>query len=127
MMLLHALAGGLGAVTRFLVDTLVARHNPFQVPLGTLVINVSGSLLLGILTGLVTSSDPASAAVTAKAVVGPGFCGGYTTFSTASVESVRLWLAEGATTGIRYAAVTLLGSVAAAAAGLALGSFALSW
>lgn len=123
MMLLLAIAGGLGAVTRFLVDALVARHSPFRVPLGTLVVNVSGSLLLGILTGLVTGSDPASAAVTAKAVVGTGFCGGYTTFSTASVESVRLWLAEGATTGIRYAAVTLLGSVAAASAGLALGSF----
>jgi CrcB protein len=123
MMLLLAVAGGLGAVTRFLVDTLVARHNPFRVPLGTLVINISGSLLLGILTGLVTSTDPASAAVSVKAVIGTGFCGGYTTFSTASVESVRLWLAEGATTGAKYAALTLVGSVAAAAAGLALGSF----
>lgn len=123
MMLLVAVAGGLGAVTRFLVDTLVARRNPFRVPLGTLVINISGSLLLGILTGLVTSTDPATAAVSVKAVVGTGFCGGYTTFSTASVESVRLWLAEGATTGVRYAALTLVGSVAAAAAGFALGSF----
>jgi CrcB protein len=122
MILLLAVAGGLGAVTRFLVDTLVARHHRFRVPLGTMVVNVTGSLLLGILTGLVTSTDPASPAATAQAVLGTGFCGGYTTLSTASVETVRLWMAEGATTGARYAAVTLVGSVAAAAAGIALGA-----
>lgn len=122
MILLLGLAGGLGAVARFIVDTAVARHNRLRLPLGTLLINVSGSLLLGILTGLATSLDAGSPAVAVKAVVGTGFCGGYTTFSTASVESVRLWLAEGATSGIRYAAVTLVGSVAAAAAGLALGA-----
>ncbi len=122
MMLLLALAGGLGAVARFEVDTALARRNPLRIPLGTLVINVSGSLLLGVLTGLLASADPESPPAAVKAVLGIGFCGGYTTFSTASVESVRLWLAEGATTGARYAALTLVGSVVAAAAGLALGA-----
>ena len=119
--LLLALAGGLGATSRFVTDTLVARHNPFRVPLGTIVVNISGSFVLGLVTGLVALGPADSTAATVKAVLGTGFCGGYTTFSTASVETVRLWLAEDRTTGIRYAAVTLVASVAAAALGLTLG------
>ena len=120
MMLLLALAGGLGAVTRFVVDAVVARHNPFRVPLGTMLINISGSLLLGVLTGLLTLGPPESMGTTVRAVLGTGFCGGYTTFSTASVEAVRLWVAAGRATGAGYAAATLVGSVAAAAVGLGL-------
>ncbi len=120
-MLLLALAGGLGAVTRFLADALVARHNPFRVPSGTLLINITGSLLLGLLTSRLPIGPADSAGATVRAVLGTGFCGGYTTFSTASVETVRLWIAEGRNTGLGYAAATLLGSVAAAAAGLAIG------
>jgi CrcB protein len=124
MILLLALSGGLGAVARFVVDTTVARHNPLRIPIGTLVVNVTGSLVLGVLTALLTSAEPGSPAAAVKAVIGVGFCGGYTTFSTASVESVRLWLAEGATTGVKYAALTLVASVAAGATGLALGTLA---
>ncbi|NUO90457.1 MAG: fluoride efflux transporter CrcB [Dermatophilaceae bacterium] len=124
MMLLLALAGGLGAVARFLADTFVARHNPLRMPLGTLLINVTGSLLLGFLTGLLSAGAGDSTGATVRAVLGTGFCGGYTTFSTASVESVRLWVAEGRATGVRYAAATLAGSVASAALGLWLGGIA---
>ena len=120
MMLLLAAAGGLGAVARFLADALNARHSPFRLPVGTLLINVSGSLALGVLTGLFTVGAPESTGATVRAVLGTGFCGGYTTFSTASVEAVRLWLAEGRSTGLGYAAATLFGSVTAAAAGLGL-------
>ena len=119
-MLLIALGGGLGAVTRFVVDAAVARRNPFRVPLGTMLINVTGSLVLGVVTGLIAAGPAGSTAVTVRAVLGTGFCGGYTTFSTASVETVRLSLAEGRSTGVAYAAVTLLGSLLAAAAGLGL-------
>ena len=122
MMLLLALAGGLGAVARFVADALIARHNPFRVPVGTLLINITGSLALGVLTALLAAGPPESAAATERAVLGPGFCGGYTTFSTASVETVRLWMAEGRGTGLGYAAATLVGSVAAAGIGLVLGA-----
>lgn len=118
---LLALAGGLGAASRFVADATVARHNPLRVPLGTIVINVTGSFLLGLLTGLFALDSPDSGGAAAKAVIGTGFCGGYTTFSTASVEAARLWAAEGRATGIRYAAATLVTSVVAAATGLALG------
>jgi CrcB protein len=121
MMLLLAVAGGTGAVARFLVDAAVARRSSFRVPLGTLLINVSGSLLLGLVTGLAVGADPASRSASVKTVLGTGFCGGYTTFSTASVETVRLWLAEGVGTGAWYAAATLVLSVAAATLGLLLG------
>jgi len=126
MMLLLALGGGLGAVTRFVVDAAVARHNPFRVPLGTMLINITGSLALGVVTGLLTAGTAGSTGATVRAVLGTGFCGGYTTFSTASVETVRLWLAEGRGTGVRYAAATLVGSVAAAAVGLAVAHLALT-
>jgi CrcB protein len=57
------------------------------VPAGTFVINVSGSLLLGFLTGLVlVGAEPTDVRV----VLGTGFLGGYTTFSTAMIETVRL-------------------------------------
>lgn len=124
MIVLLAAAGGVGAAVRFVVDGIVARHNPFRIPLGTLLINVTGSLLLGFLTGWATRHSGLPVAADVRAVLGTGFCGGYTTFSTATVETVRLWAAESAGTGIRYAALTLLGSVTAAAVGLWLGGLA---
>jgi CrcB protein len=120
-MLLMALAGGVGAATRFVTDAAVARRSRFRVPLGTLVINVTGSFLLGLLTGLFALSSAGSSGATLKAVIGTGFCGGFTTFSTASVESVRLWLAEGRATGVGYAATTLVLGVVAAATGIGVG------
>jgi CrcB protein len=112
-------AGGVGAVCRYTLDGAVTarRRRPF--PVATLVINVTGSLLLGVLTGLMLFHSGPSTAVK---IAGTGFCGGYTTFSTASVETVRLarrrqWrLAAGSALG------TPLLSVGAAALGLLLSS-----
>ncbi|GAB95741.1 CrcB protein [Kineosphaera limosa] len=125
-----ALAGGLGAVTRCVVDGEVERRlrwrrgrgsqsAPRALPLGTLLINVTGSLLLGLLVGLATR-HPGVLPPTVVAAVGTGFCGGYTTFSTASVECVRLWLAGGPASAAGYAGLTLVGSVAAALLGMSL-------
>lgn len=86
-LLLVALAGGLGAATRFAVDGATRARWTSALPWATIVINVTGSLLLGLLTGVVLfDGAPGSWRV----VLGTGFCGGYTTFSTASVETVRL-------------------------------------
>lgn len=85
--LLVALAGGLGASTRFVVDVLARARWASPFPWATVAINVSGSLLLGFVTGLVMfGGSPNLLGV----VLGAGFCGGYTTFSTASFETVRL-------------------------------------
>lgn len=110
---LLALGGGAGAVARFFIDAWLSRHSP-PLPVGTLVINLSGSLLLGLVVGAL-GSEPAAA------VLGTGFCGGCTTFSTASVEIVRLWVTRGLLTGWGYALGSLVGCVLAAALGLALG------
>ena len=78
-----AVFGALGAATRFRVDAAVAARLPSDFPLGTLVVNLSGTVPLGLLIG---------AAVPHRTllVLGTGFLGGYTTFSTWMVESERL-------------------------------------
>lgn len=85
---LVALAGGLGAAVRLLMDGLIRERRPGSVlPWGTITINVSGSLLLGVLLGLAAGSWVGAEWVR---IVGVGFLGGFTTFSTASFETVRL-------------------------------------
>lgn len=119
--LLVALAGGLGAAARFWVDAAVTRHNPTRFPVGTLLINVSGSLLLGLLTGWVLFHGGLG---DAAAVAGTGFLGGYTTFSTASVEAFRLARSERRRAAAAYAAGTMVASVGAAVVGLWLAAVA---
>jgi len=92
LIVLCVAAGGLiGAPTRFLVDRFVADRVERDFPLGTFLINISGSFLLGLLTGLDFAGNMP---ILVKAFVGTGFCGAYTTFSTWSYETVRL-LEEG--------------------------------
>lgn len=85
--LVVALAGGLGAVLRALVIHHAARRWPHPLPLGTVVVNASGSLLLGFLTGLSLYHGFGPHDLD---VAGVGLCGGYTTWSTASWESIHL-------------------------------------
>lgn len=119
--LLIALCGGVGAVARFVVDAEVRRRVRGSFPVGTFVINVLGSFVLGILTGALTH-HAGWLSPTAKAALGTGFCGGFTTFSTASVETIRLWLTTGKSTGARYAVTTAVVALLAALLGLAVGS-----
>lgn len=118
MLLLVSVAGGIGAATRFVLDTSIRRRTGGRFPIGTMIINVSGSFLLGLLTGLVLSL---AVSESWRAILGTGFLGGYTTFSTASFETVRLAQQR------RYAAAVvnglgaLAGSLVAAALGLLLG------
>jgi len=86
-LLLLCIAGGVGALARFVADGLIRTRLGRSFPWGTLIINISGSLLLGVITGLVLYRHAAPAT---KLMLGTGFCGGYTTFSTASFETVRL-------------------------------------
>jgi CrcB protein len=110
-------AGALGAPARYLVDGAVGDRTEGVFPWGTFVVNATGSLLLGFLTGLALyHALPA----TPKLVLGTGFCGAYTTFSTFSFETVRL-IEEGAVNeAVRNSLGTLVVGAAAAAAGLAL-------
>ena len=85
--LIVALAGGAGAVLRALLIHHVSVRRSDPLPLGTVLVNASGSLLLGILTGLSLYHGLGSHLL---AVIGVGLCGGYTTWSTASWESIHL-------------------------------------
>jgi CrcB protein len=93
---LVAVAGGLGAASRLLLDGIIRTRVSGRLPWATILINVTGSLALGFLAGLAAGNLVSDASY---AIVGAGFLGGYTTFSTASFETVRLlqerkWLAS---------------------------------
>lgn len=109
-----ALAGGLGAGTRYVLDSTLSPRLPAHLPLATLIINVIGSFLLGLLVG-------SSVAPGARLILGIGFLGGFTTFSAASVESVRLVFARRPSAAAGLLAMMLGGSVLAAACGYLLG------
>lgn len=111
------IAGAVGAPARYLLDGFVQDRTEGAFPWGTFVINITGSLLLGLITGAALYHAFPS---TPKIWLGTGFCGAYTTFSTFTFETVRL-LEEGAIADAFLNAVaSLLVGTAAAAAGLAL-------
>ncbi|MCC2032952.1 fluoride efflux transporter FluC [Microbacterium allomyrinae] len=112
LLLVVAVSGGLGAGLRYVADRLLTPAGGGRFPLGILIVNVSGSFALGVLTGLGTAVMPEIALA-----LGLGLLGGYTTFSTVSVESVLLaqrgrW---------RDAALNLFGTLALAVLGAGLG------
>lgn len=78
-----ALLGGVGAVARFLLSTAVARRSEGWFPSGTLAVNLSGTVLLGLLVGASLHGD-------ALTLAGGGLIGSYTTFSTWMLDSERL-------------------------------------
>jgi CrcB protein len=86
--LLVALGGGAGSALRYLASCWVGRHVSCAFPLGTLAVNVSGCLLIGLLAGL--SARGGWPGEEARLLLVAGFCGGYTTFSAFSIESVSL-------------------------------------
>lgn len=112
------LAGGAGAVARFTTDEAVQRRGDGSYPWGTFWINVTGCLLLGVIWGYVDNHTGDRALQT---VAGTGFCGGFTTFSTFSVESVRLIERREYGAAARYVTTSLVVGGLAAAVGLALG------
>jgi CrcB protein len=110
------LAGGAaGAPSRYLLDGYVQSNTKGAYPWGTFTINAAGSLVLGVLTGLALRHGLSP---TTKIVLGTGFCGAFTTFSTFTFETVRL-AEEGATNEAlrNIAANVVVGTVLA---GLAL-------
>ncbi|WP_298212365.1 CrcB family protein [Ferrimicrobium sp.] len=85
--LLVALFGALGAIVRYLLDRSVMRHLATDFPVGTLLINLSGSLALGMVVGLTTRHI---LPIQDSIAIGDGFIGAYTTFSTLTYESLSL-------------------------------------
>ena len=109
------LAGGLGAIARFVVDGTVAQRFASSFPLGTLAVNLSGAFVLGVLVGATLSSD-------AFRLAGTGLIGAYTTFSTWAFESQRLGEDGQLRVGWLNFAVSLVLGIAFAWAGRKLGT-----
>jgi CrcB protein len=110
-------AASAGACARYLIDGVVLERTGGELPWGTCVINVSGSFVLGVLTGLALyHAFPSDA----RLVLGTGFCGAYTTFSTFSFETIRLVETGLTRAAVRNILVNTGGGLLAAGAGLAL-------
>jgi fluoride exporter len=112
-----AVASAVGAPARFLLDRYVAPRTRGVFPWGTFSINVSGSFLLGLLVGLGAHHGLSKTAVT---ILGTGFCGAYTTFSTFSVDTIRLVEEGSILEATMNVTASLAAGLLAAAAGLGL-------
>jgi CrcB protein len=112
-------AGFVGAVARVAVSTFFGRFN-FRFPIGTLVINVAGSLFLGWFLTHVSSRNVSD---TMRLAIGAGFVGAFTTFSTFMYESSRL-----ADDGAGFAAImNLLGSLMLGILAVRMGMLLARW
>lgn len=112
-----AAGGVLGALARFAVSTAWP-HAPGAFPWATLLVNISGCLLIGVLMTIVLELTEPHRLV--RPFLGVGVLGGYTTFSTASVELQRMLDAGRGVPALLYLAASLLGAVAAVWAGTVL-------
>jgi len=118
-----ALGGAIGSVSRYVLTVLIQSRQMSPFPTATLVINVTGSLLLGFLARYFAESL-ASAEV--RLLLMTGFCGGYTTFSTFSYETVRLLEDGDYRRAILYATSSVILSLAGTVGGFALARAALA-
>jgi CrcB protein len=112
-----ALGGAAGSVARYLVGTAVQARSGAEFPLGTLLVNLTGSLLLGFLLRYLLETPAVTPEM--RALLTTGFCGGYTTFSTFSYETVALiqdgdWRRAGL-----YLAISVAGSLIGVMLGIA--------
>ncbi|MGH8891223.1 MAG: fluoride efflux transporter CrcB [Acidothermaceae bacterium] len=110
-----ALVAGVGAVCRYVTDQMISHRRDSVFPLGTFTINVVGSFVLGITTGLATHHG---LSVTAATIIGSGFCAGFTTFSTWMWETIALAEAGAALEASINALASLVVGLAAAGLGL---------
>jgi fluoride exporter len=117
--LLVAVAGAGGALLRFAVDHLVRRRWSTVLPVGILLVNMTGAFALGVLTSVC-----AHHVVTSQVLVvgGTGFVGAFTTFSSFTVESFLLWSGGRRDATATNMLLTVVVGLGVAAAGLAVGA-----
>lgn len=107
-------AGAVGTLLRFSVDSAVMRAFGRPFPLGTMAVNLSAALLLGLLVGLTTSGRT-------QTVVGTGLLGGYSTFSTWMLETRQLYADRGTAWVAANLLISVLGGVLGIVVGRAIG------
>ncbi|MBK6764607.1 MAG: fluoride efflux transporter CrcB [Micrococcales bacterium] len=114
-LVLVMLGAAIGAPSRWALDRFVQSRHDSVFPWGTFTINVAGSLLLGFILGARVPSEVAL-------LVGTGFCGGFTTFSTFGFETVRLAEEGSRAESLLNVGASLAAGMAAAIAGWYLGA-----
>jgi len=112
-----AVAGAIGAPARYFVERAVSARSRSRFPFGTFAVNVTGSFVLGVVTGLVLYHAFAS---TPRTLIGTGFCGAYTTFSAFAYETAVLVEARAPRAAIANVSLHALVPTLAAGAGIAL-------
>ncbi|HYF71932.1 MAG TPA: fluoride efflux transporter CrcB [Nocardioides sp.] len=113
------LGAAVGAPGRYLVDRAVQARHDSRMPWGTMLVNVVGSLVLGVLVGLAAGRGVPDAVML---TLGTGLCGALTTYSTFGYETVRLLEEGDRLLALLNVALSLVVGVGAAALGYALGA-----
>lgn len=108
--------GSVAAMSRFLLGGWISARSPSHLPLGTLAVNISGALLLGLITGLALSG-------TALVLVGAAAIGSYTTFSSWMLETRRLQEESRTAMAVANVLVSVVLGIAAVALGRAIGGW----
>lgn len=111
--LLVALGAAVGAPLRYLTDRMIQSRHRGLFPFGTLTVNVAGSFILGLV---------AASSMTTYALVGTGFCGALTTYSTFGYETLRLVEQRAPRRALANVVVSIGAGLAAAALGVAAGT-----
>jgi CrcB protein len=115
-----ALGGIAGTLSRYGLEGWIQSRSATGFPLGTLIVNITGSLLLGFILRIATGTTLITPDVRTGLTI--GFCGAFTTMSTFSYESVALLNDGDYLRAALYMSVTILGCVAAVMLGAALGN-----
>jgi len=121
---LVAIGGGLGSVLRYLTSGLAVRWLGLDFPYGTLIVNVTGSLLIGIVQAL--AEDAAVLPEPARLFLSVGVMGGFTTYSAFSYETIRLIELDAFGRALVNVVVTTLVCLSVCALGLAAGRYVVS-
>ncbi len=103
--------GAVGSVLRYYSGQFISKNYPSQIPLGTLIVNLLGCLLIGILLGYFAKNQGLSNEW--KLLLVTGFCGGYTTFSTFAAENISLIQNQQVSQAILYIGLSVLLGLAA--------------
>lgn len=115
-LLLIGLGGFCGAIARFSVSQFINKRISVHIPVATLIINLSGSFLLGLLVGIGINTY-------ALLLLGTGFMGAFTTFSTFKLEGIQLYFNKRSKEFLTYNAISYGGGILLAYLGLALGRY----
>ncbi|MED3623804.1 fluoride efflux transporter CrcB [Neobacillus thermocopriae] len=114
--LLVGLGGFFGAMARYFFSKKLNGIAPYRIPMGTLIVNLIGSFLLGIITG-------AQANAMIMLLLGTGFMGAFTTFSTFKLELIKLYLNKDNKNFLLYIIITYSAGMLLAYLGFVVGSF----